>query len=588
MSDHKTDETALSPATVPADVVTPWKVEGAVDYARLVKQFGTELIDEDLMRKFERITGKPLHAWLRRGIFFCHRGLHQILDAHENGEPVFIYTGRGPSSDSLHVGHLVPFLFTKWLQEVFDCVVVIQMADDEKYYFKALEFAEVYRLGHENARDIVACGFNPTKTFIFSNRDYRLDVRAFEEFVSTMKKNVPAKQVAKIFGFGEKVVTTPTEGEPAEHYVFGEDVTIGMMDWPFYQTAAAFSEAFPHIFQGRPAHCLVSYAIDQDCYFRMARDLAGRMNLLKPCSIMSTFMSPLTGTGGKMSSSTGQEATLFLTDSPEILRAKIMKHAFSGGGGDGSLSDHKKYGGNPHVDVSYQYLRYFEHDDEALEQIRRGFVAGDITCGQMKQMMADKLIPLIEQHQLRRALITDAEMEEFYRRKPIGLPRPKTRYLTAFEAKIYQLLDELKIDHHTVYHRATTTMTPEIATQLRGTICKTLLLQGKTGMYYLYITTHDNHTINMKTLPKRLGIPKIRFAEKQILKTVLNVPVGYVTVFALMNIPGHDITVVIDETVPRDVPVTFPPLRDDAHTTIKYDDLMRFIDHCGRRRILLT
>jgi tryptophanyl-tRNA synthetase len=31
---------------------------------------------------------------------------------------------------------LIPFHFTKWLQEVFDCPLVIQITDDEKFLFK--------------------------------------------------------------------------------------------------------------------------------------------------------------------------------------------------------------------------------------------------------------------------------------------------------------------------------------------------------------------------------------------------------------------------------------------------------------------
>lgn len=30
----------------------------------------------------------------------------------------------------------------------------------------------VYRLAYENAKDIIACGFDPKKTFIFSDLDY--------------------------------------------------------------------------------------------------------------------------------------------------------------------------------------------------------------------------------------------------------------------------------------------------------------------------------------------------------------------------------------------------------------------------------
>ena len=42
--------------------------------------------------------------------------------------------GRGPSSESMHLGHLLPFIFTKYLQEAFDVAVVIMMSDDEKFF----------------------------------------------------------------------------------------------------------------------------------------------------------------------------------------------------------------------------------------------------------------------------------------------------------------------------------------------------------------------------------------------------------------------------------------------------------------------
>ena len=43
-----------------------------------------------------------------------------------------MYTGRGPSN-SLHIGHIVPFEFTAYLQKAFNVYVVIQITDDEKY-----------------------------------------------------------------------------------------------------------------------------------------------------------------------------------------------------------------------------------------------------------------------------------------------------------------------------------------------------------------------------------------------------------------------------------------------------------------------
>ena len=62
------------------------------------------------------VAGCKAHPFLRRGMFFAHRELDQIVTAYEKGEKFYLYTGRGPSSESLHLGHLIPFHFTKWLQ----------------------------------------------------------------------------------------------------------------------------------------------------------------------------------------------------------------------------------------------------------------------------------------------------------------------------------------------------------------------------------------------------------------------------------------------------------------------------------------
>ena len=44
-----------------------------------------------------------------------NRDLEIILDMYEKGKPFFLYTGRGPSSEAMHMGHLIPFIFTKWV-----------------------------------------------------------------------------------------------------------------------------------------------------------------------------------------------------------------------------------------------------------------------------------------------------------------------------------------------------------------------------------------------------------------------------------------------------------------------------------------
>ena len=121
---EQADAPAIKPATAAAhgQVVTPWDVQGqvsedgkqlAIDYDKLIDQFGTRRVDAALLERFERLTGHKPHVFLRRGMFFSHRDLDKILDRYEQGKPFFLYTGRGPSSDSMHLGHMVPFVFTK-------------------------------------------------------------------------------------------------------------------------------------------------------------------------------------------------------------------------------------------------------------------------------------------------------------------------------------------------------------------------------------------------------------------------------------------------------------------------------------------
>ena len=80
-------------------VVTPWHVEGDIDYDKLIKQFGTQKISNEILTKLQKITDED-HFMLRRGIFFSHRDLNLILNNYEKGNEFFLYTGRGPS------GHL--------------------------------------------------------------------------------------------------------------------------------------------------------------------------------------------------------------------------------------------------------------------------------------------------------------------------------------------------------------------------------------------------------------------------------------------------------------------------------------------------
>jgi len=75
-------DSSVPPADKHDQVVTPWEVQGsvsadgkqlAIDYDKLIEQFGTRRVDAALLEKFEQVTGHQPHPFLRRGMFFSHR-----------------------------------------------------------------------------------------------------------------------------------------------------------------------------------------------------------------------------------------------------------------------------------------------------------------------------------------------------------------------------------------------------------------------------------------------------------------------------------------------------------------------------------
>eukprot|EP01062_Namystynia_karyoxenos_P001625 TRINITY_DN10557_c0_g1_i1.p1 TRINITY_DN10557_c0_g1~~TRINITY_DN10557_c0_g1_i1.p1 ORF type:complete len:466 (+),score=205.29 TRINITY_DN10557_c0_g1_i1:69-1400(+) len=388
--------------------VDPWSVQGGedgIDYDKLIQQFGSRKIDAPLLARIERATGQRPHHWLRRGIFFSHRDMSTILDAYERGQGFYLYTGRGPSSDAMHMGHLVPFIFTKWLQDVFDVPLVIQVTDDEKFFFKEnLTVPKVEQMAIDNIKDIIALGFDPKKTFIFKDFDYYGDMY---RVTARIAKAVTANQARGIFGFDGSA-------------------NLGKWGFPPVQAAPSFSCAFPHVapdWATRNVPCLIPCAIDQDPYFRMTRDVAPKLGWLKPGLIHSVFFPALQGPKTKMSSSVDSSA-IFLTDTPKKIKDKINKHAFSGGGA--TKEEHMEVGGNTDVDVAFQWLRFFMEDDDELERIRVDYSTGRMLTGDIKKRLVEVVTPIVVGHQEARKRVTDADVAAFLAKRPLEWSGGKT------------------------------------------------------------------------------------------------------------------------------------------------------------------
>lgn len=363
--------------------VTPWEVSGEVDYGKLIKEFGVSKLDDSLLSRIKKHVEKS-HFMLRRKIFFAHRDLKWLFDEYEKGNKFFLYTGCGPSGP-IHLGHLVTWTFTKWLQDKFDCELWFQFTDDEKFLFnKDKSYKEIADWMKENMLDIIALGFDSKKThFIIDTKHAGL---MYKEACKVAKK-ITFSMVKASFGLKE-------------------DSNIGQI---FYTSMQAVPAFLPSILKGKNIPCLIPHAIDQDPHFRLTRDILPKLGYYKPASIQCQFLPPLSGVKGKMSSS--KEYAIYTTDSPKEIERKIKKYAFSGG--RDTVKEHQEKGGNPDVDVAFQYLRFlFEPDDAKLKRIYVDYKSGKLLTSELKEITIRKINEFLKLHQKKREE-AKKQIEEF-------------------------------------------------------------------------------------------------------------------------------------------------------------------------------
>jgi len=154
----------------------------------------------------------------------------------------------------------------------------------------------------------------------------------------------------------------------------------------------------PSILKKKNLPCLIPLGVDQDPHFRIARDVYPKLGFYKPAIIHKMMFPSLEG-GGVMSSSKGTIITS--TDSPKEVENKIKKYAFSGG--QDTIDKHRKKGGNPDIDVSFQYLKMmFEPDDEKLEKIEQDYRSGKMLTSELKEYLIKKINIFLAEHQKKR------------------------------------------------------------------------------------------------------------------------------------------------------------------------------------------
>ena len=434
--------------------IDPWASKGIKNYDEICEKFGLEKIDHTTLPE-------PTHLH-RRGIIFAHRDLDSILNARKAGKPFGVLSGLMPSGQ-MHLGHKMVIDQARWFQDLGgDVTIAVADLEAHATRGLSLEKCRKYAV-EEYISNYAGMGLNPDKTSIYfqseraivqkmgftlgtkTNLSEMEAIYGFSGKTSLAHVQSPLVQAGDIVhpqleeygGLRPIVVPVGIDQDPHIRLTRGMvsktnwfnvnknklgNLTIGLSIQDNNQdimgmrndggvdktqrkividkAIRAINKAGYNQINSNPKHGTIdikdataeNYTEIQYELLSLERQLGG-MGLMQPSSTYHQFAVGMTG--GKMSSSM-PETTIFLNDSMKTIEKKI-KSSFSGG--QPTVEEHRKKGGNPDIDVAYQYLRYFfEEDDNELEKIREEYVSGKILTGEIKSICVEKAEYWMKEH----------------------------------------------------------------------------------------------------------------------------------------------------------------------------------------------
>ncbi len=435
--------------------IDPWSSSQSTDYQRIIDQFGLSSLDS-----LDLPSPSMLH---RRKIVFAHRDLDVILRAKSKENSFGVLTGLMPSG-RMHLGHKMVIDQVKWFQDLgADVTIAVADLEAHATRGLSLDECRKNAL-QEYISNYSAMGLDPEKTSIYfqserpivqrigftlgkkTNLSEMESIYGFNGETNLAHVQAPLVQVGDIvhpmldeYG-GLRPIVVPvgvdqdphlrlTRGLTSKSNWFnlksgkkgGLNISLSIQDDNSQSLGVSpdgklnrkvrddlFSklvEKLTHIgfsdFIKNPKHGTLSIpsATNSD-YDDVKRVLLtfersmGGLGFLQPASTYHKFAVGMTG--DKMSSSK-PNSTIFLTDELKDIQKKI-KSAFSGG--KSTIEEHRRYGGNPDVDVAYQYLMYFfEDDDQVLKELNEGYRSGKILAGEMKDICIEKASSWMKSHQ---------------------------------------------------------------------------------------------------------------------------------------------------------------------------------------------
>ena len=332
-------------------IIDPYGNELIENYAKIVKDFGLELFNKELL---------PNHNLLmRRNLIFASRDLKIISDCIKNKKPFYVLSGIMPTNDKIHLGtkHVVEQI--RYFQDN-GAKAYILIADLESLAARNVPLEEARKRALEfHIPAYIALGLDPKKTVFY----FQSENKQVMNFAYKAAQKITLNEFKAVYGNADpgRIMSAVTQ----------------IADILFPQ----FDNKIPGI---------IPVGIDQDPHIRLTRDLVSRMKsekFITPSSIYHNYTPSLDGSM-KMSKSK-PESCIELPDDINIVKKKI-KRALTGG--RETLEEHRRLGADIKKDMVYELLKqHLIEDDDELKKIHDEYVSGKMTSGEIKEIACKKM-----------------------------------------------------------------------------------------------------------------------------------------------------------------------------------------------------
>lgn len=269
-----------------------------------------------------------------KNIIEYHRGLESFDEG--NPEKYYLYTGRGPSVGSFHIGHLLGLELILEFQKYIKNKIYFMISDDEKTFRDKISELEMQENVANTIKQLNKIGFNSSNTNININ-SHGLTAEQYKLVIKLMSMSTINKL----------------------ENIFGKKENVGEYFYVFVQMMPCFIE--------KDKQCIIIAGKDQDPFFRLAREMAKRLKLPSPIIIYTKNVPGLDGSE-KMSSSVISSNPIYISDDELIIKKKInsIKKV-----GSGSLDELFEFGANLKIDIPFRLIELFDKNESNVHIIKK-------------------------------------------------------------------------------------------------------------------------------------------------------------------------------------------------------------------------